>query len=86
MFDQLQAQGQRFAKENASTILTAAGVVGTVATAVLTGQASYKAAELIALERDLIEEAGEETGLELDLTKIEKVKVVWTILRDSSRS
>lgn len=35
-------------EEHASTILTAGGVIGTVATAVLAGRAGFKAAELIA--------------------------------------
>lgn len=38
---------QEFATENSTTILTAAGVVGTVATAVLAGRAGIKAADII---------------------------------------
>ena len=38
--------------ENSTTILTAAGVVGTVGTAVLTGRATFKAAELIRERHD----------------------------------
>lgn len=38
---------QEFATQNSTTILTAGGVVGTVATAVLAGRAGIKAAEII---------------------------------------
>lgn len=40
-------QGEQFVKDNSSTLLTAVGVTGTVATAVLTGRASIKAHTLI---------------------------------------
>lgn len=38
---------QEFASENASTLLTAGGVVGTVATAVLAGRAGLKSAQIL---------------------------------------
>lgn len=40
-------RAQAFAVENSSTILSGIGVVGTVTTAVLTGRAAFKAADLI---------------------------------------
>lgn len=48
----LQQKAQQFATENASVMLSAAGVVGTVGTALLTGRASFKAAELIQAETE----------------------------------
>lgn len=62
-------------EENASALLTAAGVVGSVATAVLTGRAAFKAA-------DRIREA--EEGYDIDhpndpVKTIEKVRVVWPL-------
>lgn len=62
--------------ENSTTILTGVGVAGTVATAVLTGRATFKAAKIIAEE--------ESTFVKEDvyspdkfLSKTEKVKLVW---------
>ena len=51
----------QFAEANAAALLTAGGVVGTVATAVLTGRATFKAAEILAIERAerQVEELGE---------------------------
>ncbi len=43
-----QQRVQEFVSANSSTLLTASGVVGTVATAVLSGRAGYKAAEAVA--------------------------------------
>ena len=43
---------QKFFSDNATGILTGVGVVGTVATAVLTSRASFKAAELIGEKKD----------------------------------
>lgn len=55
--------------ENATTLLTAGGVVGTVATAVLTGRAGFKAAQII--ERE------ERERFDDPLTTPDKVKLVW---------
>lgn len=67
----------QFLGDNASTILTAGGVIGTVTTAILTGKASFKAAELIAAEEMVILEAnGTSLG---EMTKTEKVKLVWPL-------
>lgn len=63
---------QEFASENASTLLTAGGVVGTVATAVLAGRAGLKAGEILAdyeAEQAQVVEAH-------DLTKTEKLMKV----------
>lgn len=63
--------------ENSTTILTAVGVVGTVATAVLTGRATFKAAELIAEEQD---RRDEDFGSPIvSLSKTEKAKIIWPL-------
>lgn len=64
--------------ENSTTILTGVGVVGTVATAVLTGRASFKAADII--QKDKEERLSALTFPDTDikvLSKTEKVKLVW---------
>src|SRR5213075_1850897 len=58
----------QFLEENASSILTAGGVIGVTMTAVLTGKASYKAGQLIQQE---------EERLEVEMSTTEKVKMVW---------
>ena len=69
--------------ENSTTILTAAGVGGTIATAYLTGKASFKAADLISTElekKQLQVELSENNGsivLPVRLSKTEKAKLVW---------
>lgn len=69
----------RYMKENSSAILTAGGVVGTVATAVLSGRAAIKAQDLI--YRDLISREDESTVsngiLPIELSKTQKVALVW---------
>ncbi len=47
MVNDLFKKAQDLVEENASVILTAVGVVGTVSTAVLTGRAAFKAAEIL---------------------------------------
>jgi len=54
MLDQIKHQAEHFVKENASALLTAGGVVGTVGTAVLTGRAAFKAKELIDSEYEVV--------------------------------
>jgi Family of unknown function (DUF6353) len=54
--------------ENSTTLLSAAGVVGTVATAYLTGRATFKAAELIAKQEE-----------PKPVTKIDKTKIIWPL-------
>lgn len=66
--------------DNADSILTGMAVTGTVATAVLTGRASFKAARLIDEERL---EQGNREGLEVatdvELATFEKVKISWRL-------
>jgi hypothetical protein len=64
-----------FAEANAAALLTAGGVVGTVATAVLTGRAALKAAEIITAEE--VKSYNAETGDVKLLDTKEKVKLVW---------
>lgn len=62
--------------ENSTTLLTGVGVVGTVATAVLTGRASFKAAKIIAEEEStLVKE--DINSPDKFLSKTEKTKLVW---------
>lgn len=74
--------------ENSTTLLTGVGVVGTVATAVLTGRASFKAAEIISKESALAEtelhvvdktEGGEQylTIPSSRLSRTQKTMLVW---------
>lgn len=46
----VKQRAQQLLEDNATTLLTAGGVVGTVVTAVLAGRAGFKAAEIIQLE------------------------------------
>ena len=46
-FGEMHKRVQHLIKENASTLLTTGGVVGTVTTAVLAGRAGYKAAVIL---------------------------------------
>ena len=83
VFSDLVKKSQAIVAENASTILTAGGVVGTVTTAVLTGRASIKAHELIREEElkhihpegttDIIE------GDTMGLSNSKKVLLVWPV-------
>lgn len=63
--------------ENSSTILSGLGVGGTIATAVLTGRASFKAADLIAEQKALVDNLIEEDVPPVELSKTEKTKLVW---------
>jgi hypothetical protein len=63
--------------ENSTTILTSVGVVGTVATAVLAGRASFKAADIIAKETAAVNIAVEEEQDPIYLSKTEKAQLVW---------
>ena len=73
-------------EDHSTTILTAAGVGGTVATAVLTGRASFKAARIIDEEQEKNSEFGLhdlEDGnaiqYQKELSKTEKTKLVWRL-------
>lgn len=84
LINDAQQRVQEFVSENSSTLLTASGVVGTVATAVLAGRAGYKAAEIVA-EKELVvsiershaelEEHGAPSLVDVKLSKTEKVKL-----------
>lgn len=74
IFKGIQTSTHQFLSNNASTILTAGGVVGTVATAVLTGKATFKAAEIIHEEEiRRIAQADRDT---MGLSTFTKVKLV----------
>ena len=63
---------------NSTTILTAAGVVGTVGTAVLTARATFKAADIIAKKKTELEEDLKFPETEVaSFSKTEKVQMVW---------
>lgn len=68
-------RAERFATDNSPVILTAVGVAGTVMTAFLAGKASFKAAELIREEQDVLDAQAKST----DLTLREKAELVWTL-------
>jgi hypothetical protein len=66
--------------DNSGTILTGMGVSGTIATAYLTGRASFKAAQLIQqeeqeLEREYKNDLRDSRGL----TPVSKVKLTWRL-------
>lgn len=63
--------------DNSTLLLTAGGVVGTVATAYLTGKASFKAADLVAEQKNIIKTHAEEVLGEVSLSKTETAKLVW---------
>lgn len=64
--------------ENSTTILTGVGVAGTVATAVLTGRASFKAADIILQETAVLNiAAAEQKKDQVQLSKTQKTMLVW---------
>lgn len=76
----VQDAATRFLTENASTVLTAGGVVGTVTTAVLSVRAGVKAAQKIAeIEKEeVIRETDDvQVAVARVLSKTEKVKYTW---------
>lgn len=76
MFDDARQRAQQLLSDNATTILTAVGVVGTVATAVLSGKAAYKAMEVIIEESYKPVEGSDKVQI-IPLTKFDKAKLVW---------
>lgn len=69
----IRQKGMVLLEENATTLLTAAGVVGTVATAVLTGRAAFQAAKkLQEHEYEVIAEVESPEEANLELTKQKK--------------
>lgn len=73
MLTDIQKKVQAILTENASAILTGVGVVGTVATAVLTGKAAAQAVTRVAEWK----QAEEEAGLLNEPTKVDKVQMNW---------
>ena len=81
--DAVKQKGAQFVSENATVLLTAGGVVGTVATAVLTGRAGFKAAEIIR-EKELehihtqpVDGVIDDGNSTMGLSPSQKVKLVW---------
>lgn len=71
---EVQKKGATLIAENATTLLTAGGVVGTVATAVLAGRGGYKAGTII---REAQAELRVDTDNDdADLTTTEKAKLI----------
>ena len=71
---------QNIAQQHSKEILTGVGVAGTISTAVLTGRASVKAAELIRLANEELNEAPhrfENESFELELRH--KIPLVWKL-------
>lgn len=66
----------QFLNDNAPALLTAFGAVGVVGTAVLTGRATFRAAEVIREEQI---DRNIEANHNSPLTKTEKVKLVWPL-------
>lgn len=62
---------------NSPTILTAVGVTGSVATAYLAGQASFKAARIIDRAELELENELKFPATDIEFTKKTKVKLVW---------
>lgn len=73
----LVAQVEKVVIDNSPLILTAIGATGTVATAFLTGKASFEAAARIEKAQD--ERALGRTEDPFELSKTERMKVIWTL-------
>lgn len=75
---QLMRSGVNFMSDNAPAILTAFGAVGVVGTAVLTGKATFEAADRI---REVEAERDEAMQVQPDplMSRSEKVKLVWPL-------
>lgn len=69
----LKQSAQALLSDNASAILTAGGVVGTVGTTILTGRAAFKTGEIWAKRP----EVDEELDLPIEFTKKDLAKAVW---------
>lgn len=77
LFNDVGEKLAHFVKENSSTLLTAGGVVGTVATAVLSGRASIKAYKILQAEEDKRVSKARISNEEIEkLTPAEKVLLV----------
>lgn len=64
---ELAKRAEKFLADNSPTILTAVGVTGTITTAFLTGRATFRAAEILRLEREA----------EPDITWKDEIRLVW---------
>ena len=71
-FSEVFSRVEKLTMDNAPSICTAIGVVGTVSTAYLTGKASIKAARIIDRER-------EQWNSRDPFASMEKFKLVWTL-------
>jgi hypothetical protein len=76
-FTKLARTAEKFTVDNSPTILTAVGVVGTVATAYLTGKASFKAAKLIDDREFHLKTHQEGPTSPIALTQQQKIALVW---------
>jgi uncharacterized protein DUF6353 len=83
LFDDVKQKAAHLLSENATTLLTAGGVVGTVATAILTGRATFKAAEIIrSKELGAIHEEGTTDSIAegtMGLSTRQRVALVWPL-------
>jgi hypothetical protein len=83
LFTDVKHKVTELVSENATVLLTAGGVVGTVATAILTGRATFKAADIIrAEELDCVHESGITDSLAEDtmgMSNWKKAKLVWPL-------
>lgn len=73
---QMARTGLDVLTDNAPAILTAFGAVGVVGTAVLTGKASFEAADRIQQAQI---EANIDNGVHTPLTRNEKIKLIWPL-------
>lgn len=75
-FSPLARKAERFFLDNSPAIMTAVSVAGAVTTAFLTGKASFKAAELLAEEREY-QKDGPYTPIPMEFR--EKLELVWKL-------
>ncbi len=85
----VKQKAAEFAEQNAATLLTAGGVVGTVATAVLAGRAGYKTGQVVlhkkieVLAEELDENNSEENPyLKVDSQSVAKKDVALAVIVD----
>lgn len=78
MVNDLIKKAQDVVEENASAILTAVGVVGTVSTAVLTGRACFQASNVLA-DPDNRQVLTPEGDSHRPITRQEQLKLVWAL-------
>jgi uncharacterized protein DUF6353 len=71
----VKQKGAKLLVDNASVLLTAAGVVGTVSTAVLAGRGGIKAGRILEVHEDTLRRETDDP--EAELQTLDKVKIVW---------